>query len=608
VTRAAATRPKPATAGARVDGYAAIEDYAAIGDGRTVALVARDGSIDWLPVPELSGAPVFSALLDAELGGRFALAPVAGHEIERAYAHDTNVLRTTFATATGRATVTDALTTQDGGLLPWVELVRSVECDRGEVELEWQATPRFEYGLAETTVEPRRDGFLACCHGCYLLLRAWDAGDPELADGSVGARFTLREGERALLACVIADREPIPFSPRAEVEKRLAGTVQAWRRWADECYDGDWRDAVVRSALALKLLIQASTGAVSAAATSSLPERIGGDRNYDYRYAWIRDSAFTLDALARLGFREQVHGSLSWLLQATWGTHPRMQPFYELEGDVPRGCAELDLAGYRGSRPVFSGNAATGQAQLGNYGDLLETIHYSVRYGNTLDRETAIRVAEVADFVCRVWENEDAGIWELHEPRHYTVSKIGCWVALDRAQRLTELGEIPGDNSATWRATAERVRAFVEERCWSKAKRSYTFYADGEGLDAAVLLAARNGFCDERLGRLDSTLDAVRRELADGPLVYRYSGQQRQEGAFLACSFWLADALLHCGRRDEARALMDELVGLANDVGLYAEELGADGHMLGNFPQALVHLSLINTAASFAEAGQEGER
>jgi GH15 family glucan-1,4-alpha-glucosidase len=343
VTRAPTAQREPAAAGARVDGYAAIEDYAAIGDGRTVALVARDGSIDWLPVPKLSDAPVFSALLDADVGGRFVLAPVADHEVERAYARDTNVLRTTFTTAAGRATVTDALTTQDGG--------------------------------------------------------------------------------------------------------------------------------------------------------------------------------------------------------------------------VPRGCAELDLAGYRGSRPVFTGNAATGQAQLGNYGDLLETIHYYVRYGNSLNRETAIRVAEVADFVCRIWENEDAGIWELHEPRHYTISKIG----------------------------------------------SYTFYAGSEELDAAVLLAARNRFCDDRLDRLDSTLEAVRRELGDGPLVYRYSGQEREEGAFLACSFWLADALLRCGRRGEARALMDELVGLANDVGLYAEELGPDGHMLGNFPQALTHLSLINTAASFAEAEQKGE-
>ena len=585
----------------RTDGYAPIEDYAAIGDGRTVALVARDGSIDWLPVPRLNDPPVFSALLDAEVGGRFALAPVGQHEVERAYLPDTNVLRTTFTTPGGRVAVTDALTTQDGALLPWVELVRSVECERGEVELEWSVKPRFRYGLEETTLEARRDGFLACCHGSCLLVRAWDAGRPELAAGVVGGRFALGKGGRALLVAVAADREPIPFPPRDEVERRLAGTVGAWRRWADECYDGDWRDAVVRSALALKLLIQSPSGAVAAAPTTSLPERIGGDRNYDYRYAWIRDSAFTMDALARLGFREQLQGSLSWLLKATWGTHPRMQPFYELDGGVPRSRTELDLAGYRGARPVFTGNAAEGQAQLGNYGDLLETVHYYVGYGNALNREAGLRVAEVADFVCRVWQIEDAGIWELDERRHYTISKIGCWVALDRAQKLADAGEIPGANAPVWRKTAEHVRSFVEERCWSEAKRSYTLHADGDDLDAAVLLAARNRYCDPFLERLDSTLEAVRRELGDGPLVYRYSGQREVEGAFLACSFWLADALVRCGRRDEARALMDELVGLANDVGLYAEQLGADGRMLGNFPQALTHLSLINTAAAIAE-------
>jgi GH15 family glucan-1,4-alpha-glucosidase len=558
----------------RRDGYAAIEDYAAIGDGRTVALVASDGSIDWLPVPGIVDPPVFGALLDPARSGRFALAPVGDYEVERSYVEDTNVLRTTYRTDGGEVTVTDALTTQ--------------------------------HGLTETTIEPRRDGFLASCRNRYLLLRSWDAGEVEQSAAAVGGRFSLSRSGSALLVAVMADREPIPFPPRAEVEARIEGTIAAWRRWADGCYDGDWRDAVVRSALALKLLIQAPTGAIAAAATTSLPERIGGDRNYDYRYAWIRDSAFALDALGRLGFREQVHGSLSWLVKASWGTHPRMQPFYELAGGVSRGYDELELAGYRGSRPVCKGNAAEGQAQLGNYGDLLETIHYYVRYGNSLDRETGIRVAEVADFVCRVWENEDSGIWELDTERHYTISKLGCWVALDRAQKLAEAGEIPADNRDLWRETAERVHDWVERNCWSEAKRSYTFFAGTDDLDAAVLLAARNGYCDGFLERLDSTLDAVRRELGAGPLVYRYSGQEHVEGAFVACSFWLAGALVRCGRRDEARALMDELVALGNDVGLYAEEIDpATGRMLGNLTQALTHLSLINTAAAIAEDEEE---
>jgi GH15 family glucan-1,4-alpha-glucosidase len=592
----------------RFDGYAAIEDYAAIGDGRTVALVAKDGSVDWLPVPHLDDPPVFGALLDAENGGRFALAPVGDHEVERAYVADSNVLRTTFRTDAGEVTVTDALTTQDGGLLPWVELARRVECTRGEVELEWRVDPRFDYGLEETTIDQRRDGFLACCHGRYLLIRAWDAGEPQHSAGAVGGRFALAKGGRALLAAIMADREPIPFPPREEIDSRFDRTVEAWQRWVAGRYEGPWRDAVVRSALALKLLIQAPTGAIAAAATTSLPERIGGDRNYDYRFSWIRDSAFTMDALARLGFREQVHGSLSWLLKTTWGTHPRMQPFYGFGGAVPRTYEELALPGYRGSRPVYKGNNAEGQAQLGNYGDLLETVHYYVRYGNSLNREAGLRVAEVADFVCRVWDNEDSGIWELDEQRHYTISKIGCWVALDRAQRLAEAGEIPADNARTWEETAGRVRDFVQRECWSESKRAYTFYAGTDDLDAAVLLSARNGFCDPFLEQLDTTADAVVGELGDGPLVYRYSGQEHVEGAFLACSFWVADAYARCGRRDEARALMDELVGRANDVGLYSEELDPQsGHMLGNFPQALTHLAVINTAAAIAEDEEDAE-
>jgi GH15 family glucan-1,4-alpha-glucosidase len=591
----------------RVDGYAAIEDYAAIGDGRTVALVARDGSIDWMPVPHLDDPPVFGALLDAGRGGRFAIAPTGDYDVERRYLDSSNVLETTFTTDTGRVSVTDALTLQDGGLLPWVELARVISADRGAVELEWRVEPRFDYGLTETTIEPRKGGFLASGAGYCLLLRAWDAGEPEQSASTVAARFTIAKGERALIALTVPDREPIPCPPRAEVEKRVQGTVESWRRWLDGCYDGPWEEAVKRSALALKLMIHAPTGAIAAAATSSLPERIGGGRNYDYRFTWIRDAAFTMDALARLGFREQVHGSLSWLLGATWGTHPRMQAFYSFDGSVPRHYDRLDLTGYRNSSPVYKGNAAEGQSQLGNYGDLLETISYYVRYGNTLDPETATRVAEVADFVCRIWRNEDSGIWELEDERHYTISKMGCWVALDRAEQLAAEGEIPADNVPVWRENAEAIRAWIDAHCWSDAKQAYTFYAGTEDLDAAVLLAARNGFCDPYLDRLDSTMQAVRSELASGPLVWRYSGQQHVEGAFLACSFWVGDVLVKCGRRAEAAALMDELVALGNDVGLYAEEMDESGHMLGNFPQALTHLALINTAAAIAENEEDAE-
>jgi GH15 family glucan-1,4-alpha-glucosidase len=284
-----------------------------------------------------------------------------------------------------------------------------------------------------------------------------------------------------------------------------------------------------------------------------------------------------------------------------------LEPFYALDGSIPRQKTELDFAGYRGSRPVRNGNGATGQLQLGCYGDLLETIDLYVRHGNSLDRDTRIRLAEVADHVCRIWKNEDAGIWELDEKRHYTISKIGCWVALDRAVHLVSQGEAPGGHVEAWEAEAERIRAWIDEHCWSPARASLSFYAGSDELDAATLLAIRNGYLAPDDPRAASTIDAVRHELgAGGALLYRYSGQAGKEGAFLACSFWLVEALARTGRVEDARRTMEELIALANDVGLYSEELDpASGEFLGNFPQGLTHLALINAAAAVAAAEKE---
>ncbi len=593
----------------RVDGYAPIADYAALGDGRTVALVARDGSVDWLAIPAVHGAPVFGALLDPDRGGSFSLAPAGEFEAERRYLPGTNVLETTFTTKDGVVRVTDALTLQDGGQLSWIELTRRIRGIRGHVTLCYKVRPRFDFGEPDAPFERRRDALVAIGGDHVLALRSWDAGEPSVAHDAISGELEAKRGTKALLVCSFVHGEPIPLPPREEIEVRCERTADAWKRWLGfHHYEGPWKEAVERSALALKLLIYAPSGAIVAAPTTSLPERIGEDANYDYRFAWIRDSSFTLDALGTLGYREQVHASLSWLLRASDGTHPRLEPFYTCDGTIPQRQTELDLAGYRGSRPVRKGNSATGQLQLGCYGDLLETIELYVRNGNTLDRETRIRLAEVADHVCRIWRNEDSGIWELQQRRHYTISKIGCWIALDRALQLAAEGEAPRDRTETWRAEAGRIRAWIDEHCWSEAKRSYTFYAGADELDAAVLLAVRNGYLVQDDPRTRSTIDAVREGLgAGGPLLYRYSGRAGNEGAFLACSFWLVEALARSGRPDEARATMDELVALANDVGLYSEELDPESReFLGNFPQGLTHLSLINAAAAIARTHDEG--
>jgi GH15 family glucan-1,4-alpha-glucosidase len=594
----------------RVGGFVPIAAYAAIGDGKTVALIARDGRIDWLATPSLDGVSVFGALLDPDQGGWFALEPVDEYDVERRYLPESNVLETRFETESGVATTVDALNLQDGGQLSWIEISRRVRTVRGRVRFRYEVRPRFDFGRLEASSTRKRDAIVVESGKHVLTFRVWDAGEPTFSGELIGGEFETRRRTKPHLVCTLVAGGPLPLPPREEVEIRSDRTVDAWKRWlAFHSYDGPWEGAVERSVLALKLLIYAPSGAIAAAPTTSLPEKVGGALNYDYRYAWVRDSAFTLDALGSLGYREQVHASLSWLLAASEKTHPRLEPFFALDATVPHRQEELPLTGYRGSRPVRSGNGASGQLQLGSYGDLLETIELYVRHGNALDAETGIRVAEVADHICRIWQNEDAGIWELDKPRHYTISKVNCWVGLDRALQLARDGHAPTDHAETWRAAAAEIRAWIDANCWSERRRSYSFYAGTDELDAALLLAVRAGFVDPDDPRAASTIDAIREELrAGGPLLYRYSGQQGKEGAFLACSFWLVEALARTGRLDEARETMDELVALANDVGLYSEQIDPESlELLGNFPQGLTHLSLINAALAFANAVREGE-
>jgi GH15 family glucan-1,4-alpha-glucosidase len=593
--------------GGRVDGFAPIREYAAVGDGRTVALVARDGSIDWLPVPQVDSEPVFGALLDPERGGHFELAPADEYEVERRYLGRSNVLESTYTTETGKARVVDGLMLQDGGELSWVELLRRVEGVKGRVRFRFRLRPRFGFAGAGAAAERRGDTIVFACGEHALAFRAWKAAVECSGQDAVG-ELEARRGRASLLACLIAIDEPIALPTRDEHELRLERTVEAWERWVStSAYEGPYPEAVERSALALKLLISSKTGAITAAATTSLPEKIGADLNWDYRFAWIRDTALTLDALGNLGFRAQVHASLSWLLRATRSTHPRLQPFYTLSGDVPRDCEDLDLAGYRGSRPVRIGNSASGQLQLGTYGDLLETIWLYLGHGNLLDEETGLRVAEVADHVCRVWQLPNSGFWELQEEQQYTESLIKCWLALDRAVRLAEAGTGDTAKAELWRGQREEIRGWMDEHCWSERLQSYTFFPGTDRLDAAVLQAAFCGFLEHGHPRLQPTIDAIRAGLsAGGPLLYRYSGQQEQEGAFLACSFWLVSALVTAGKVEEAQDLMDELLPLSNDVGLFAEQIDPEtGAFLGNIPQGLTHLALINAAIAIDRAKKE---
>lgn len=595
----------------RVDGYAPIRDYGVIGDGRTCALVARDGAIDWLCLPNVDSPSTFARILDPQDGGAFLLSPAEAFESEQNYVDGTNILTTTFVTASGTGRVTDAMTLTDVSLIsPFREVVRKVEALEGRVKFRWSITPRFMYGRREVKLA-RRNGrpfFFAGKDG--LAVSTWGTGDPEFRDRAVGGEFELDPQETALFSLSAAFKEPVILPGRDDTERRLERTERFWSDWSGRLqYDGRWREHVVRSALVLKLLVFSPSGAIVAAPTTSLPEWYGSGRNWDYRYSWVRDASWTLEALLHLGYRQEATAFFWWIMHASRITLPRLQVLYRVDGGPNVDETTLDeFPGYRHSKPVRVGNGAARQTQLDVYGSLLDAAARYVEAGCPLDRDTGKELARIADYVAEHWRDRDSGIWEVRsEATHFIQSKALCWVALDRAVRLARRSVLP-DRTERWGEQASAIRAFVEKEGWDEDLGSYVRAPDRPELDGSLLTMVLLGYAPRSGERTQALLDAVRRELAEGPLVYRYRGEdgvEGREGAFLTCSFWLADALARTGRVDEAVSLMDELVALGNHVGLFAEEIDpATRDYLGNYPQGLTHLALINAATSIEEAQQ----
>ena len=597
----------------RIDGYAPIRDYAVIGDGRTCALVARDGAIDWLCIPDIDSPSVFARVLDADRGGFFSVAPAERFESERRYEPESNVLETTFTTATGAVRLIDAMTLTDTDVItPHREVVRRVEARAGRVPMRWTFEPRFVYAGGATKLENRRGRFVASAGGDAIALNLCDAGHGQIVNGAVTGQFELAPGETAILALAASHQEPLVLPGRADFERRLARTRRFWAEWASRAnYDGPWRDAVVRSLLVLKLLVYAPSGAIVAAPTASLPEWIGEGRNWDYRFTWLRDASWTLDALLRLGYRDEAHAFFWWLMHASRITQPRLQILYRVDGSAHAPEEELgSLEGYRGSSPVRVGNGAANQIQLDVYGDVLECIWLFAQEAGEIDGDTGKEVAKIVDYICDHWREPDSGIWEVRRPEtHFTQSKALCWIALDRACKLAEQGLIR-DHREHWQAVANEIRSFVRENCWDPESRAYKRASDLTEADASLLTLTILAYDHPRSPESQATIEAIERELREGPFVYRYRGEDGvggDEGAFLTCSFWLVDAYARAGRLADARSLMDELVEKANDVGLFAEEIDPrSGDFLGNFPQGLSHLALINAAVAIADA-ERGE-
>ncbi len=549
--------------------------------------------------------PLFDRLLDPGSGGRFSVTPDADFTVERRYREDSNVLEQVFTTATGRARLTDSLNSGISGRLPWSELARRVEGLDGEVAFRIEVLVGNRLSQATPWREPSPHGDVLHVQGLITAFRSTeDVARVEQSDRGVIARLVTHPGTRSTLAVLAGSDAPLILPSLHSIDARIDRSDQSWREWCDNlAVQGPYGAHIRRSALALKLLLFSPTGAIAAAATTSLPERIGGAKNYDYRYAWVRDVTYTIEAFLRVGATEEAKAAFGWLTRTMRRHGGHIATMYTLEGEAAPGDQVLDLPGYRGSTPVLRGNKASRQLQLGMFGDLFETASLFVQQGHVLDLATRRLLSSEADRCADIWRQPDCGMWELEQREHYTMSKIGCWTALDRAVSLAALGQVDANRVARWQRERDRIRDWINAECWSDSGQAYTLYPGTDRLDAALLLAVRFGFPD--VARLALTRDAIRRELCVGPHVYRYSGMAAEEGCFVACGFWLVEAYALLGEPTSAMAQMEAmLAACGGNLGLLNEQVDPrTGEGLGNMPQALSHLALIHAAYAMERSG-----
>jgi GH15 family glucan-1,4-alpha-glucosidase len=580
-----------------------IEDYAVIGDTQSAALVGRDGSIDWLCLPRFDSPACFAALLGTPDHGRWLLRPQAPvRETRRRYRGDSLVLETEFHTDDGVVRVVDAMPVRTR----WPDLVRAVEGVEGRVRMRMELVIRFDFGSIVPWVRNLGKNTLLAVGGPDALELLSPV--PTRGEGmTTVAEFDVSAGQSVpfLLTWHASHEEaPLPADPL----KQLHETERYWQKWCDHCsYEGEWRDAVVRSLLTLKALTYAPTGGIVAAVTTSLPECIGGVRNWDYRYCWVRDATLCLYALLQGGYHEEAKAWRDWLLRSVAGSPDDLRTLYGVRGE--RRLPELELhwlPGYENSRPVREGNRAADQLQLDVYGELMDAMYTARRVGLS-NSENAWRVLRIQmQWLERNWTQPDEGIWEVRGPRQqFTHSKVMCWVALDRAVKMVEQFGLRGPVDR-WRTVRDRIHAEICEKGWNPRRRAFTQFFGSDALDASLLLIPQVGFLPAKDPRVVSTIEAIQRELIFDGFVLRYrteeigvDGLPPGEGAFLPCSFWLVDALAMLDRHDEARELFERLLTLRNDVGLLSEEYDPRARRLvGNFPQAFSHIALVDTASN----------
>ena len=591
--------------------YLPIAEHGVIGDQRSVALVGTDGAIDWYCPERFDGPSVFASILDRRRGGCFRVAPTGpdAHS-KQMYLPGTNLLITRFLSPEGVSEVQDFMPL--GG--DRQRLIRRVVGVRGRLRFRLELEPRFDYGRVQPAVEPVADGVVFRASGQGLALAAAPSGALQPTQAGIAAEFEVGAGESRTFA--LESGVTVRPLSEGEAERLMNETALAWRGWLGQStYSGRWREMVHRSALTLKLLSYAPSGAIVASPTTSLPERVGGPRNWDYRYAWLRDFAFSIYALSRLGFIHEAAAfnsfrrTISRAATRGDGDSP-LQLMYRIDGGSDLEELELDhLEGYRGSRPVRIGNRAANQFQLDIYGELLDSIYVAERQaragrGEFISFDDWRGLAGLIDWICDHWQQPDEGIWEVRSGRkRFTYSRLMCWVAIDRAMRIALGRGLPAD-LLRWTETRDRIFAWIMERGWSERRQAFVQADDVEALDASLLLMPLVHFIAPTDPRWLSTLNAIGRELVSDSLVYRYDltaapdGLEGNEGTFSMCSFWYVECLARAGRLEEAELAFQKMLTYANHLGLYSEQIGPSGELLGNFPQAFTHLALISAAVN----------
>jgi len=591
-----------------------IQDYAVIGDGRSAALISKQGSIDWLCWPRFDSESIFAAILDSKIGGHWSIRPVKASQVSRRYLEKTNVLQTSFASEAGETDLTDFMPATSEGrkrkmLWPEHELVRQLKCTGGEMDFVVDFNPRLDYGhLLPKIKHASKLGWRIDIGTNVFTLRS----DVELVsrDGKgLSAKLNLKTGQAVAFSLSFSAEGPAVVPPLGDlVSEKLDLTIDWWRNWAAKSnYRGPYERQVSRSALVLKLLSYAPSGAIVAAPTTSLPERLGGNLNWDYRFAWLRDASFTVHALFGLGYKEDAKAFVDWLLHATRLTRPELRVVYDVFGESPPPEHELSqLHGHACSRPVRIGNAAIEQVQLDIYGEVVEAVSHFSDEIEKLDRDMQKMLHQCAEYVCEHWREPDNGMWEERgERRHYTHSRLMCWVALDRLLKMQRRGQLNGISVQRCEAERGLLRQEIETRAWNPKLQAYMQVCGGNEIDANALLLAYHGFEEASSQRMRQTHKRIRERLVPQlGLVYRNEqSKNRNEGAFAVCSFWEVGFLARSGNLSEAHEIFKAALDYANDVDLFAEEIDPEtGDALGNFPQGFTHLGVINAALTLRDS------